>query len=382
MATQAGPIQVMLHHGLGDVLMAVPMLKRLREARPDSALDVIVRDQGIANFGAEALPWPEARWHVLERTRRGALRLALELRRQRPAAFLGVHAKSRNVGLLARITGAPIRVGPSRGSGYTHGVISGTRPFHRHSVYDETRHKCFLYADFLRPLGIAVDNLPSPSIGVPSATAATIRLRFPWLADGRAIGIAPGCGLGPHKQWPASRFAAVITELAARETERQFVILGATADRPLAEAIVNLIAPGRTRDRVRDLTGQTSPLEALGVMAQLASLITVCNGSSHLAAASGIPIIGLYGPTNPGFTGAYSADLHVVRLDYACSPCYRTAFNQGCGEPRCMLNLGPGSVVQATEAALAGNRPKPVPRLANTLAVAYQPQPPRTESTE
>lgn len=57
------------------------------------------------------------------------------------------------------------------------------------------------------------------------------------------------------------------------------------------------------------------------VLAQAQACVAVDTGLGHLAAALDVPTISLFGPTNPGLTGAYGkAQIHMAS-DFPCAPC-------------------------------------------------------------
>lgn len=77
------------------------------------------------------------------------------------------------------------------------------------------------------------------------------------------------------------------------------------------------------------------------VIANAAGVVTVDTGLGHLAAAFGIPTIGLYGPTNPGLTGLVGPDVEEFLSTRDCAPCEQSRcrikpdFGEG---PPCMAD--------------------------------------------
>jgi ADP-heptose:LPS heptosyltransferase len=90
-------------------------------------------------------------------------------------------------------------------------------------------------------------------------------------------------------------------------------------------------------------------------------LISVDTGSMHLGSALGIPVLALFGPTDPGLTGPYrgSAISRVMTSGVDCQPCVKTALQKSCGFNRCMQELSPESVFEAFE-GLLWQIPKPL----------------------
>ena len=79
--------------------------------------------------------------------------------------------------------------------------------------------------------------------------------------------------------------------------------------------------------------------ESIDLISKIDYVISVCNGTSHLASILNKPILGIYGPTNPIFTGVFGDKIKIIRKNYKCSPCYRPEFIKGCGNPKCMKDI-------------------------------------------
>ncbi|MCK2088257.1 lipopolysaccharide heptosyltransferase I [Thauera aromatica] len=91
---------------------------------------------------------------------------------------------------------------------------------------------------------------------------------------------------------------------------------GNDTERARAERLAEGLAGARVLPR----------LTLAGVAAELAgahACIAVDTGLGHLAAALAVPTVSVYGPTNPGFTGAWGAGQRHLASDFACAPCLR-----------------------------------------------------------
>ena len=98
-------------------------------------------------------------------------------------------------------------------------------------------------------------------------------------------------------------------------------------------------------------SGETT-LKELAYLFQRAQLvITTDSGPMHIAAAMGIPVIALFGPTAPWRTGPYSKNAKVVRTDLHCSPC----FKKKCNHISCMNDIAVEDVLAAVDTLLLKN---------------------------
>lgn len=106
-----------------------------------------------------------------------------------------------------------------------------------------------------------------------------------------------------------------------------------------------------------------------GIAAQVAgasACVAVDTGLGHLAAAFGIPTVSLYGPTNPGYTGAWGPNQYHLASNFACAPCLQrhcsyvptkgdaARFDLVREHPLCFTRLGPERVWHALQTILAG----------------------------
>ncbi|RME35403.1 MAG: glycosyl transferase family 1 [Gammaproteobacteria bacterium] len=151
------------------------------------------------------------------------------------------------------------------------------------------RHPIELAGALLEAYGVPATE-EEPVLPVSPEADARIGRRFgslprPWLA----------LGLGssePRKQWGAERFAALAARLA-REGPWQLLLLGASPERPLAEAVL-AAAPGRAHDALDLPIDDTAAL-----LARCRGYVGNDTGFLNMAAALGVPSIGLFGGSPP-----------------------------------------------------------------------------------
>jgi ADP-heptose:LPS heptosyltransferase len=99
----------------------------------------------------------------------------------------------------------------------------------------------------------------------------------------------------PEKRWPVEHWRRLIEALP----DRRFILFGTAGDRPITAAI----AAGFPEPRVTDLAGRTNLPGFAEQLRQCALLVTNDTGGMHLANAVGVPLVALFGPTNPLRTG-------------------------------------------------------------------------------
>ena len=141
-----------------------------------------------------------------------------------------------------------------------------------------------------------------------------------WPRGGRRwIALQPGARWW-NKRWPVDRFAALARRLLAMDESIGIVVLGGSDDRPLGAAIA--VAAG---SRCLDLTGQLSLPGMVEWLRRCEVLVTNDTGPMHVAVALGLPVVALFGPTEPSRTGPYRQPESVLRVDLPCAPCLKAS---------------------------------------------------------
>ena len=180
------------------------------------------------------------------------------------------------------------------------------------------RHQCTRYLEQMEALGItATDDLPS--IAISPATrqrAQDLMARF-GLDAAPIVGIAPGAAYGHAKRWPPRRMA----ELIARLVDRGIicVLVGAADDRDAGREIESAlpVSPG-----IVNVIGRTDLRLLAGLLERCRAFVSNDSGAMHLAAAVGVPVTAIFGPTNEQVTaprGRHTID--VITHQVFCRPC-------------------------------------------------------------
>jgi heptosyltransferase-2 len=216
-------------------------------------------------------------------------------------------------------------------------------------------------ADAYRHL-MGLDNAPAGAAAAPLHVDATARAQArsrlatafgvaEAALNGPLVGLFPGAAYGPSKRWPAERFAAVGRGLAA-ERGCRLVVLGAPGERVVCEEVARAIGPGAV-----SLAGTLSVPDLAAVLAELRAVVANDSGGLHLAAALGVPVVALFGITDPDRTGPLGAGHTILAAE---------GFVRGRDLPRAspmataaLAAIGVDAVVAAAARALEGGAPSP-----------------------
>jgi|GEM_PF-1501664 heptosyltransferase II len=351
-------ICILLHHGLGDVAMAVSMLQSIvKHVGRQMTMYVVVKSD-IEQEYVQELDLPQKVCCLILGHDRGykgklnALKKALILRKLKFDFLLAPHSKNSLVGnFFAFLVGAKKSVGPRNAWGYS-------------ATVDEKLefHKVHFYRAFAAKASLLGDSSPRP--GDVNITLKTDNTRQKSVFSGmemivpgetKYIVITPGSSpYETHKRWRADKYQLLIKKISS-EFKLKTVVLGSPDEKDLLEQIK---ASVHNIDVV--IQYKLSITESLHLISKSLILISGCTGALHLAAFSKVPVIALYGPTNPSITGPFTDRLRLVWKNYRCSPCYRRGFETGCGKPRCMEDIEVEDVICEVRRELAG---KPYPEL-------------------
>ena len=184
-------------------------------------------------------------------------------------------------------------------------------------------HQVEYYWNLLKPLGLS-GKASSPRLFVTEDEGRQLDGRLAGAGVGSSdivIGINPGSTYGRAKRWVPERFAEVAKRLVRRLEQAEnvhvaAVILGAKGEESLGQDIAAQIG-----ERSVVLSGATTIRELMAVVKRCRLLITNDTGPMHIAAACGVPVVAVFGPTDWRTTAPYGQERSIVREAVDCAPC-------------------------------------------------------------
>jgi lipopolysaccharide heptosyltransferase II len=356
---------------IGDLLLATPALRALRETYPQARIDLLVTPASAGLLDG---------WEVIDRVimldkylfdypqqllknPRNLLRLRPlwhDLRDRDYDAVLLLHHLTLFFGrlkhqLLMRATGAKWRVGLDNGHGWFLNVRVKDNGF---GALHEAEYN----------LAIAE---------AAGATTSDKRLTVPINAEQRQqacqlvygdepadsierpiITIHPGSGgYSTARRWAPERFAQLADTLF-HDAGGQLILMGGPEEMELHQQIIDMMQSGMP---ARSFAGKGSIRVAAAVLEQADLFVGNDSGLMHLATAVGTPTVAIFGLTNSNAWGPYSGGAPgqqavVVKLDLPCMPCFYRGHDlgtpEGCMTRDCLAMLGVDPVAVAARRLL------------------------------
>ena len=325
---------------VGDAIMALPAIRTVRERHPQARISILARpyvaeiyqDQQVCDELIAYDPKAEHRgWS-------GREKLIADLRaRKFDVALLLQNAF--DAAWLAWRAGIPQRIGYARDARSL--LLSKAIPVPKPGEIPP--HEKFYYLELLRRAGW-LDQLPEVShitLQVPDAArqrAAQTLASAGARPTALRIAVGAGASYGSAKCWPPDRFAQALNAFLSHK-DADVILFGTPTELPVSAAITaNLVKPPI------DLTGKTSIADLPALLSQCHLFLGNDSGAMHVAAAVGLPVVAIFGPTDPDGTSPVTPRATIVQQKPYCSPC----FLRRCPtDHRCMLSVTPPMVESA-----------------------------------
>jgi ADP-heptose:LPS heptosyltransferase len=318
---------------IGDLVFSLPLLKALKENSPTPTVHSVIRPH-LKDLLIHS-PYVD---HVLYRERgiKNKLGFLREIRRNRYDLLITLSRAEESL-LLAAFSRARVKAG-FRNPPWDLGLHVKEAMEGPPSLYNNLK--------LLKRLNIEVKKkdyvnlLPLPSESHRS--------------DGREKYAVISAGTSSRrriKEWEEEKFGDLILQLRER-FDLQPVLVGEEESKAVNEKIIRRVREkggDRGVGAIEDLTGKTSLMDLCHLLKRASLFVGVDSGVMHLASAFDIPVVGIFGPTNPSYIGPQNSRSRVVRAEeMECVPCDL----KGCEERECMKKLDVQKVFNACEELL------------------------------
>lgn len=342
-------LAVKLDH-IGDLVTALPALRRLKALFPEAKLTALVGKsaQGIARMEPaidEVMPFEffDARSGLgrkkLSKSDYAALEAELTARRFDLAVDLRKLGDTRHI---LQLSGAPLLAGYDQGQKFAWLDIALEWEGDAQQM-DKRNHVATDLLNLIEAIGTAFTEdrrtISTPLDQLPPLSP-TLRSDFADLFAHRYVVVHPAAGT-PLRQWPTASFARLIDLLAAREDLR-IALIGGPDEREIADKVM---AQVQRQDRVFDLVGRSSLSELPRIIAQSVLFVGNNSGPSHIAAGLGVPTVAVHSALIASEEWAPLGPRAVaLRRDMTCAPCYIVSTAQCPRALACLTRITPFDV--------------------------------------
>jgi heptosyltransferase-2 len=339
-------IVIRLPNWVGDVVMAMPLLKAVKEHFPGAKITIVCRP--YVRRIVEGSTWFD---EIIEDDFRGpfkAMRLGFVLRKHAFDLAL-ILPNSFQTALAMKVAGVPKRVGyPLNSRGW---LLTDLLPYKKEPGKRRMPEPMVdYYLRFAEYLGVAnIDELRKIELPVTEKSegqAADFWLKYNLAGHRPVIGLNPGAAFGSSKLWTSENWAAVADGLAQTHGAR-CIFYGGPDEVDLLKEIAGLCKSDAvsTADEIIPLDGLKAHVKRLDL------LVTTDTGPRHYAVAFDVPIVVLMGPTDSRYTDAHLGKTIILQPEgLDCCPCHEKI----CPLPEnlCMTRTTPEQVLEAASKPL------------------------------
>lgn len=313
---------------LGDVVHSLPFLNVIRDDFEFAKIHWVIA-KGLESL-LENHPMIEKLWVInkdewknirkFKNTIAEIRKLYRELRNESYDIAIDLQGLLRS-GILTNATRAPLKIGFKE-------AREGSTMFYTHKIQGGNEiHAVDRYLKIASAMGCDIDNVifPLPLV-FESESVVDLKTKIKEYAV-----LVPGARW-KTKQWGTERFAQLSSLMNIKS-----IVIGSRQDKEISDYI-----QAHSSGKAISMAGQTNLKELLSLMRGAKIVIANDSGPMHIAAACGVPVVAIFGPTNPVRTGPYGTNHLVIKSDIPCSPCYK----RKCKTLKCLNDI---SVAQVSE---------------------------------
>jgi lipopolysaccharide heptosyltransferase II len=317
---------------LGDAVMSVPAVRAIKNGRPDAQI-TIAAPAKIAPMW-KLVPEVDA---IIPLSSPSLLRSVRDIRTRAHFDTAILFPNSLRVALECWLAGIPRRVG-YRGH-WRRWLLNQTVPEARKAGPPE--HHSVRFLRISRACGVETSN---SELRTPMNREQASDIQITVADRPLKIGLCPGAEYGPAKRWLPDRFVEAAAKINT-QSSTQWILFGTKNDAAIGNQIAAAIG-----DRCVNRIGQTTLDELIDEIRGCRLLLTNDTGTMHLAALLGVPVVAIFGSTEPSLTGPLGNGHTILRHHVECCPCFR----RECPiDFRCMKAVGAQEVADAVLPVLA-----------------------------
>ncbi len=327
---QRGCIIRSVNH-LGDAVMTLPAVYKIKEALPKQAPLVILCRKNLASF------WQSFEWvdRVISMEGKHVKRRENEAIRQANAGFAVILPNSFGSAMDLFMKDIPLiiaRSGRCRGL-----MIHRKLPSWKRIPGQDTHHQLREYLELAYAAGGRGWNAEFPP-AQPKVDLNKLKTMGYQLSANLWLSLAPGAAFGPAKQWPVNHFAEVAKWWL--DEGGKVAILGAPGEEDVCAELATL-APGSN-----NFCGKTNIPELMHILFEAKFCVVNDSGAMHLAASVQSDGVAIFGSTVPVATGPLGGRWKIMWPNPDCSPCLQKECPLSENRYHCLTSISPKMVIE------------------------------------
>ena len=354
--------------GMGSIVLASPLLEKLRLRYPGARIDFVT----LLENAPIVKMYPEIDRLITIDLGGGTVRFLLatlrtvrSIRREGYDLLLDLEFFTRFSAIFSFLAGPTWSHGFSAKGNWRGKLHDVEVPFNAYN-HVTSNFLTVLRGDYMNPVESEELTRPGvlPRLSPPVGSWESCRHRLSqdpaWREGEPIVVVNPNAGdMALERRWPTSHVTDLLADLTAR-CSANVVLIGSPVERAYVESLV--AEPG-LRSRVISLAGETGIAELVALFAHATVVVTNDSGPMHIAAAAGASTVALFGPETPTlYSPLRSArgQRHIVHhRKLGCSPCMFVHDNKvlSCwfAQAKCMAGIEPTDVAASVETLLAGD---------------------------
>jgi len=319
---------------VGDMVMAQSLFIALKKQNTNVEINVLAPDWSIGLIER----MPEVANAISLSVNHGKLEFKLryktgvELRNKNYDQAI-ITPRSLKAALVPFFAKIPQRTG-YRGE-YRYGLINDIRPLNKELLTQTVQRYVFLGNESKNDN--SVPDLDFPRLNVNQSEIKKLLAKYKLKLDKPVLALLPGAEYGSSKQWPIKYFK----ELAKKVLDMGFQvwIMGSNKDKESGNKIINENCPEHF-----NLCGKTTLVNVIDLLSVSKYAITNDSGLMHVACATNVKVIALYGSSSPLYTPPLHKNAVVLYKNLECSPCFKRQcpFNH----TNCLYNITVDEVLE------------------------------------
>ncbi|MBL7996388.1 lipopolysaccharide heptosyltransferase II [bacterium] len=307
MSERKNNILINISAGIGDALMAEPLVRVIKQTKPDIKIDLLVSLPTKAIFQNNS---SVNRIFVLELGFLKIIKLIRQLRKQRYDIFIGtIPSNTLSQVLVPYLSGIPFRTKhrtPHIGSRDFDFLFNRIEPI------PEGRHRIKCNLDLLKHVGVSHSEVDaSPNFLVSDDVLLNVNgmlAQEGFDTKKLTVGFHPGCNMqAALKRWAPNNYAKLM-QYFQEQWNAQLIIVGGQDEQEDVRHIESLLT-----DKPMNFVGKASLHETAALIKLCTFLISNDSGIMHLATAVGVPVFAIFGPKDERHIGPYGNKHTVIR---------------------------------------------------------------------